>query len=282
MCGRKGREGVRQNMIQFTKEYSGIVFDVDIQDRISLFTGYSGTGKTFAFGAIQEYFVSNNIRTIYFDDRQMDYTADQLISLCDNKEVILLDNADLYLTQNLLDYLIDSNKILLCSTKKPYQYRFGVFGKYEVKYENNKNVGTAKLTITSNNFDGTINKEFRIAEKSIDDCEFFEIEKQAYTGLEIKPEVVVKDKEKFLEKDKDYEISYKNNKDMGTATVIVKGIGEYAGEKEPASRRAGKEGLLLGLIADIEKSWGTLPFALSLRPRPAPWRCWGLPAAARA
>ncbi len=88
-------------MIQFTKEYSGIVFDVDIQDRISLFTGYSGTGKTFAFGAIQEYFVSNNIRTIYFDDRQMDYTADQLISLCDNKEVILLDNADLYLTQNL-------------------------------------------------------------------------------------------------------------------------------------------------------------------------------------
>lgn len=127
MCGRKGREGVRQNMIQFTKEYSGIVFDVDIQDRISLFTGYSGTGKTFAFGAIQEYFVSNNIRTIYFDDRQMD-----------NKEVILLDNADLYLTQNLLDYLIDSNKILLCSTKKPYQYRFGVFGKYEVKYENNR------------------------------------------------------------------------------------------------------------------------------------------------
>ncbi|MEI3020035.1 MAG: hypothetical protein V8T52_06920 [Ruminococcus sp.] len=138
MCGRKGREGVRQNMIQFTKEYSGIVFDVDIQDRISLFTGYSGTGKTFAFGAIQEYFVSNNIRTIYFDDRQMDYTADQLISLCDNKEVILLDNADLYLTQNLLDYIIDSNKILLCSTKKPYQYRFGVFGKYEVKYENNR------------------------------------------------------------------------------------------------------------------------------------------------
>lgn len=68
----------------------------------------------------------------------MNYTADQLISLCDNKEVILLDNADLYLTQNLLDYIIDSNKILLCSIKKPYQYRFGVFGKYEVKYENNR------------------------------------------------------------------------------------------------------------------------------------------------
>lgn len=68
----------------------------------------------------------------------MDYTADQLISLCDNKEVILLDNADLYFTQDLLDYLIGSNKILLCSIKRPYQYRFRVFGKYEVEYENNR------------------------------------------------------------------------------------------------------------------------------------------------
>ena len=129
MCGRKGREGVRQNMIQFTKEYSGIVFDIDIQDRISLFTGYSGTGKTFAFGAIQEYFVSNNIRTIYFDDRQMDYTADQLISLCDNKEVILLDNADLYLTQNLLDYLIDSNKIPAVQHKEALSIQIRSFWK---------------------------------------------------------------------------------------------------------------------------------------------------------
>lgn len=125
-------------MIRFTKEYSGIVFDVDIQDRISLFTGYSGTGKTFAFGAIQEYLVSNSISTIYFDYRQMDYTVDQLISLCDNKEVIIFDNADLYLTQKLLDYTIDSNKTLLCSIKKPYKYRFRAFRKYEVDYENNK------------------------------------------------------------------------------------------------------------------------------------------------
>lgn len=135
---RKGRKGLRQNMIQFTKEYSGIVFDIDIQDRINLFTGYSGTGKTFVFGAIQEYLVSNNISTIYFDYRQMDYTVDQLISLCDDKEVIILDNADLYLTQNLLDYIIDSHKILLCSIKKPYKYRFRVFRKYEVEYENDK------------------------------------------------------------------------------------------------------------------------------------------------
>lgn len=125
-------------MIKFIKEYSRIIFDIDIQDRINLFTGYSGTGKTFTFGAIQEYLASNNISTAYFDYRQMDCTVDQLISLCNNKEVIILDNADLYLTQALLDYIIDSNKTLLCSIKKPYKYRFRTFGKYTVNYENNK------------------------------------------------------------------------------------------------------------------------------------------------
>ena len=116
-------------MIKFIHEYSRIVFDIDIQDRINLFTGYSGTGKTFTFGAIQEYLAPNNISTAYFDYRQMDCTVDQLISLC---------NADLYLTQALLDYIIDSNKTLLCSIKKPYKYRFRTFGKYTVNYENNK------------------------------------------------------------------------------------------------------------------------------------------------
>ncbi len=125
-------------MIKFIKEYSGIIFDVNIQDRINLFTGYSGTGKTFAFGAIQEYLKSNNVSTIYFDYRQVDYTTEQLISLCKNREVVILDNADLYITQELLDYLINSNKIIMCSIENRYKYRFKAFGTYDINYENTR------------------------------------------------------------------------------------------------------------------------------------------------
>lgn len=125
-------------MIKFIKEYSGIIFDINIQDKINLFTGYSGTGKTFAFGAIQEYLKSNNVNTIYFDYRQIDYTTEQLISLCKNREVVILDNADLYTTQELLDYLINSDKIIMCSIKNRYKYRFKAFGTYDINYENTR------------------------------------------------------------------------------------------------------------------------------------------------
>ena len=34
---------------------------------------------------------------------------------------------------------------------------------------------------------------------------------------------------KTLKKDKDYKVSYKNNKNVGTATVVVEGTGKYSG-----------------------------------------------------
>lgn len=56
-----------------------------------------------------------------------------------------------------------------------------------------------------------------------------------YNGEAQEPEVVVTTKDAdgkdiTLEKGTDYTLSYQNNKDAGTATVTVKGIGEYTGE----------------------------------------------------
>ncbi|HAE44325.1 MAG TPA: hypothetical protein DCG37_01850, partial [Lachnospiraceae bacterium] len=54
-----------------------------------------------------------------------------------------------------------------------------------------------------------------------------------YTGKERKPVPVVKckvgTKTYTLEKDKDFTVTYANNKEVGTGTVTVKGIGNYAG-----------------------------------------------------
>lgn len=59
-----------------------------------------------------------------------------------------------------------------------------------------------------------------------------EIEDQIYTGEEITPEVVVKDGERTLEKDVDYTVAYADNTEVGTATVTITGIGDYAGSVE--------------------------------------------------
>ena len=69
------------------------------------------------------------------------------------------------------------------------------------------------------------------------DISFNEGSVYTYTGKEIKPVVIVKDKDTILEEDKDYEVSYLNNtyvanKDSTDApAVVVEGIGKYAGTK---------------------------------------------------
>lgn len=60
---------------------------------------------------------------------------------------------------------------------------------------------------------------------------FSKIGSKAYTGKALKPSVTVKDGKTKLVKGEDYTVTYKNNKKIGTATVTIKGIGSYTGEK---------------------------------------------------
>ncbi|MDO4356922.1 MAG: hypothetical protein Q4E13_10480, partial [Clostridia bacterium] len=103
---------------------------------------------------------------------------------------------------------------------------------YTVSYANNLNVGTATVTITGiGNYTGNITKEFEIAAKdtaseglTVDDIEI-----QTYTGEEIKPELTVRDGDKVLVEGEDYVVTYEDNRNAGTATVTITGIGNYSG-----------------------------------------------------
>ena len=67
--------------------------------------------------------------------------------------------------------------------------------------------------------------------KSFSSCDFQTIPDQLYTGSPIRPAVVITDSSGArLEKDKDYKISYKNNVEVGTATVTITGAGQYGGQ----------------------------------------------------
>lgn len=50
-----------------------------------------------------------------------------------------------------------------------------------------------------------------------------------YTGFEIKPKVQVSSETETLKEGTDYTVSYKNNIEVGTATAVVKGKGNYTG-----------------------------------------------------
>ncbi len=50
-----------------------------------------------------------------------------------------------------------------------------------------------------------------------------------YTGNEIEPIVIIKNKEYTLELDKDYLVKYENNINAGEATILIEGVNNYKG-----------------------------------------------------
>lgn len=63
-----------------------------------------------------------------------------------------------------------------------------------------------------------------------DDIIISKIENKSYTGEKIEPAPVLKCSDKTLTMGKDYSITYINNTNVGTASVIIKGLGAYEGK----------------------------------------------------
>ena len=84
------------------------------------------------------------------------------------------------------------------------------------------------------------------------------VKAKVYTGKPLKPAVTVKYKGKALKKGTDYTVSYKNNKAIGKATVVVKGKGKYTGTVKKAFRinpKAVKGLMLKAGLKQITVSW---------------------------
>ena len=78
----------------------------------------------------------------------------------------------------------------------------------------------------------TDTKEFVIEAKELNADNITAIESETYTGGEIKPAVEVKDGETLLVLGTDYEITYQNNVNAGTAKLLVTLKGNYKGNCE--------------------------------------------------
>lgn len=103
---------------------------------------------------------------------------------------------------------------------------------YSTEYINNLNVGTANVIVTGlGDFSMLITKvDFAIIAVSIDKAEIASIPTQTVNGqTPCEPKLKIKFNGKTLRESEDYTVSYKNNKSAGTATAIIKGIGNFKG-----------------------------------------------------
>ena len=105
---------------------------------------------------------------------------------------------------------------------------------YYLEYEKNVDVGNARVIVNGmGNYTGTRDKFFRIAAANIKDCQISTIEDQTFNfGEGIRPKTTVKYEGKTLVEGTDYRIDYKDNYNVGTATMTFVGLGDYGGSCE--------------------------------------------------
>ena len=84
---------------------------------------------------------------------------------------------------------------------------------------------------------------------SIEQCTITGLNAKTYTGDYIKPAPVVKYGDVKLKKNTDYTVSYANNKNIGTATVTIKGKGNYTGSVKKYFKINPKAVALSSLVA---------------------------------
>jgi hypothetical protein len=103
---------------------------------------------------------------------------------------------------------------------------------YTVTYKKNVNAGTAQVVIKGKgNYNKTVTKKFVIAKRNLGKAKITGVYNQLYTGGAITPRPTLVWGSTYLTLGKDYTLSYKNNKALGTATIVAKGKGNYSGTK---------------------------------------------------
>ena len=101
---------------------------------------------------------------------------------------------------------------------------------YTVFYSDNVNAGKGSVKITgTGDYTGSANAEFTISPASISGAAISGVKNKVYTGKNLTQAVTVKVGSKKLQSGTDYTESYANSRNIGTATLTVKGKGNYTG-----------------------------------------------------
>ena len=91
------------------------------------------------------------------------------------------------------------------------------------------------------NFTGEREVTFTITENTLmSKVTVAKVKNQQYTGEEIIPELTVKNGKILLEEGIDYTVTFENNVEIGTATAILTGVGDYSGEKKVTFKISGR------------------------------------------
>lgn len=102
---------------------------------------------------------------------------------------------------------------------------------FSVSYKDNTEPGTATLSVTGKgNYSGSVSKTFKITARAINDVEVT-VPDTVFTGVQVRPDVVVSYGNYQFINNSDYTLSFKDNVNIGTASVVVTGKNHLSGSR---------------------------------------------------
>ena len=111
-------------------EYSSTNFSVNFENKINLLVDNSGTGKTFLLNMLKFYCDEGGISCAHVDYLHQDV-------ILDNKDILLFDRADLYLTSEMFNKISSLDATSIISIKSTVDLNLvGDIGFYRVLYYN--------------------------------------------------------------------------------------------------------------------------------------------------
>lgn len=116
--------------------FSGTHMIAEFQNKINLLVAGSGGGKTFLMKGIEEWCLQNNISCWRFNGDTADISLDNIKCICRSHQVLLFDNASLYMTNELMDWLKKTNKYVIISAHKTSGFDTRGITEYWVTFEN--------------------------------------------------------------------------------------------------------------------------------------------------
>lgn len=98
----------------------GTVVDVELPKGLSLIFQDSGTGKSYMFQLLKSYFVGNGVPCALIDYHILQSLSDNdaiILAMCKGQRIVFLDNADLYITDDLIQQICSEVPYVMMSKK---------------------------------------------------------------------------------------------------------------------------------------------------------------------
>ena len=117
------------------KVINDIRVDAEFQYKFNVMSDGSATGKSYLLKLLEKSFlIDGNVKCIRIDYRHAKLSEAERISMIKGKDIILMDNIELYITKELIQSISDSSAMAIMAGRNLKGIRFEPIAFYGIKF----------------------------------------------------------------------------------------------------------------------------------------------------